>query len=196
MEEGDFTRQRRNVFVVSILIIAYNVGGGDLSDLSFQGMKLENTDAVIAMVWIAFAYVVWRYWLYTQDLYKEFVSDFWEYTRDQEPTYENLKALMMGEYRLLINQQSQPHVAFEVKNCKPAETGHFVPPSFFYDYRSPFGTTSRSAPKALRADFAIAQVIQHLPAFARKSPEFSDVILPYLLAAFAVVIALGRLVFF
>jgi hypothetical protein len=84
MEEGDFTRQRRNVFVVSILIIAYNVGGGDLSDLSFQGMKLENTGAVIAMVWIAFAYVVWRYWLYAQEAHERVVSVLWGFIANKE----------------------------------------------------------------------------------------------------------------
>jgi hypothetical protein len=63
-----FLRQRRNLFVVSAILLALCLGGVDLQELSFAGMKFSafrKPEVFLGGVWVAFGYFAYRYLVYS-----------------------------------------------------------------------------------------------------------------------------------
>lgn len=81
MEDIDpgLLRQRRNLLIVSITIIIFELGGGVTID-SVSGLlgafKLNNSDILLYVVWLALPYSMWRYWLYREPGLLEFNAEF------------------------------------------------------------------------------------------------------------------------
>jgi len=101
-----FLRQRRNVFVVSSILLALCLGGVDLQELSFAGMKFsafKKPEVFLIGVWVAFAYFSYRYLVYSlecspEDLKRTLVR---ELERAVNPRIE----------RLVRRQYSNPNEA-------------------------------------------------------------------------------------
>lgn len=70
----DPTKQRRNLLVVSLALVAYEIGGGTVSQLSFLGggITLKEPEVIIKFVYFAMAYTLWRYWLYAKPDHEKF----------------------------------------------------------------------------------------------------------------------------
>jgi len=67
-----FLRQRRNLFVVSAVLLALCLGGVDLQELSFAGMKFsafKRPEVFLGGVWVAFGYFAYRYLVYSLECY-------------------------------------------------------------------------------------------------------------------------------
>ncbi len=63
-----FLRQRRNLFVVSAILLALCLGGVDLQELSFAGMKFsafKKPEFFLVGVWVSFGYFGYRFFVYS-----------------------------------------------------------------------------------------------------------------------------------
>jgi hypothetical protein len=69
-----FLRQRRNLIAISLAFLVFEIGGGTFEKLSFPviGITLENESVAIWGAWIAMFYFIWRYWLYSEPIRKDF----------------------------------------------------------------------------------------------------------------------------
>lgn len=78
-----FLRQRRNLFVVSAVLLTLCLGGVDLQELSFAGMKFsafKKPEVFLGGVWVAFGYFAYRYLVYSlecspEELKKTFIRE-------------------------------------------------------------------------------------------------------------------------
>ncbi len=78
-----FLRQRRNLFVVSAVLLTLCLGGVDLQELSFAGMKFsafKRPEVFLGGVWVAFGYFAYRYLVYSlecspEELKKTFIRE-------------------------------------------------------------------------------------------------------------------------
>lgn len=65
--ELDLKSQRRNLVILSSTLAAFEVAGGQLSNkLLYGSITLEKPEHLLAMAYLALAYVLWRYWLYAR----------------------------------------------------------------------------------------------------------------------------------
>lgn len=68
---ADLLRQRRNLLVTSLILIAINLAGAKLkSDVSVLGAAIEfsNPERIVWGVWILWAYFLIRYWQYLSEV--------------------------------------------------------------------------------------------------------------------------------
>jgi len=101
-----FHRQRRNVFIASTILLALCLGGVDLRELTLVGMKFgafRKPEVFLFGVWVAFAYFVYRYFVYSLECSPKELSNTWvrELERAVNPRIE----------RLVRRQYSNPNVA-------------------------------------------------------------------------------------
>lgn len=66
--DENLLRQRRNLISISLVIILFNVAGGEIGDtVNLLGGVITglDKDVLIAAAWVMFGYFLWRYWLYS-----------------------------------------------------------------------------------------------------------------------------------
>jgi len=77
--DSGLLRQRRNLLLVSITIIIFEIGGGVTID-SVSGLlgtfKLKDPSILLPILWLALPYTMWRYWLYREPGALELNSEF------------------------------------------------------------------------------------------------------------------------
>lgn len=196
MDEGDFLRQRRNVFVISLIIIAYNVAGGDISDFKFYGMELHNEWALIVGVWIGFSYALYRFWMFSdmpgqvgdQSYHDAFATRFGAYAASKPLMFEQLEHVFRDDYVDLKRQyheinRHQEDADFSVKTVVAARTQRILPKEFNYRYLN----RGAQAKQKIRTDLAIVSFVTYVWGFAAKDTIASDLLLPYFIAFLAVV---------
>lgn len=88
-------RQRRNVFISCAVLWVLSLGGVDIQELTLAGMKFgafRNPHVFLFMIWIAFAYFVYRYFLYFVEFAIENLTQTWtrEFERTVNPRIERL----------------------------------------------------------------------------------------------------------
>ena len=65
----DLSRQRRNLLIISILIIIFAEGGVSIQGINFIGLNLEfkNFDIIYTALWVVFFYFLSRYYQYCRE---------------------------------------------------------------------------------------------------------------------------------
>ncbi len=68
--QTQFVRQRRNLLVVSFLLLAFLSTGAELSHLNVFGNQIDLRRPLLVSwpLWIAWAYLLWRYYQHLHDL--------------------------------------------------------------------------------------------------------------------------------
>ncbi|MFN0313770.1 MAG: hypothetical protein ACKVQA_01855 [Burkholderiales bacterium] len=73
LEEGTLARQRRNLLVTCIVLLVYYLGGGAIEphqplevSVVLGKVALKNPSVLLWLLWTAFFYFLWRYWLYAR----------------------------------------------------------------------------------------------------------------------------------
>lgn len=61
-----FSRQRRNLILISIILVLVETTNVNFKQLNLIGNIIEigNPEAVIRWLWVAFTYLLWRYYIY------------------------------------------------------------------------------------------------------------------------------------
>lgn len=78
VDEATFTRQRRNLMFLALVLIFYTLAGAKLKQVPFIGswLELENLNAVVWAFWIALAYSALRFYQYSSQPFVEFSNHY------------------------------------------------------------------------------------------------------------------------
>ena len=81
MDDSGFKSTRLSLIIISIGIIIYILGGGDIKDgqFLFGTIHFKDTDYVRYAVIIIYAYLFWRFWLYKEEIFGNFGDNFKDY---------------------------------------------------------------------------------------------------------------------
>jgi len=73
-----FRRQRRNVMLVSLILVFYQTSGVVFKEINIFGNKLELTDPsqISIVLWIVWAYFFWEYFIYYRTVRERFTNFF------------------------------------------------------------------------------------------------------------------------
>jgi hypothetical protein len=69
------------LFVISLLILALCLGGVQLQELTFAGMKFaafKNPEVFLIGIWIIFGYYIYRYFVYFMECCREELAGVWK----------------------------------------------------------------------------------------------------------------------
>lgn len=80
----NFTRQRRNLIAMSLVILCFEFLGVHFHTLNLLGNKIDikNQNLVHFALWSVLAYYLWRYWTYFNDLGdKGIINSFYSWRR-------------------------------------------------------------------------------------------------------------------
>ena len=194
-------RQRRNLIGIALALIVFDVAGGDVKEVTFLngGVSLANPELLIALSYLALAYALWRYWLYVRPEHKKLT----DLVRNK---FESLP-----EYRALVDPKID---AFNKKSGVEESESHKDFASDTPEKEVQIDTEivgnifSRKLVLSVdnpRGDFHPDREILPIPNFAYErmrasawvrivfgEKSFSDLFVPYLLAFFAVLGLLYR----
>ena len=179
-------RQRRNVFIFSIGILLYVFGGGHIENISTisGSIKLENPEVALYFAVIGFFYSIWRYWIYSDRVLANLRYEYISTMINFKPFNDLAKSL-----------QGPQHVAHLI-NLSPVITDNDG--KYQLDFSRKLtkggGHSSVSGQKAVDVSASTIKLIKirlWIYVLARKR-IFSDYLLPYILASFA----LATLVFY
>ena len=78
---ASFVRQRRNLLVASLLLLAFLSTGAELSHLNVFGNQIDLKRPLLVSwpLWIAWAYLLWRYYQHLRDLGDLGIRTAWVY---------------------------------------------------------------------------------------------------------------------
>ena len=125
--EMDITKQRRNLMGLSLALIAFHMGDVKLTPISFfGGIKLENMQTILSLIYLALLYTLWRYWLYAKQehcLIKELATKKFEDSTYYQESYAPRVNAIYDEFETAFDEavgEKQPNVIDKVsrKGCK------------------------------------------------------------------------------
>jgi hypothetical protein len=205
LSEGTFAKQRRNLFVTSVLLLVYYLGGGGFeagkpAELSTPAGKffLANPSILLVFLWVAFFYFVWRYWLYAREHHKEVSDRYVELLKMDEQLAKTVRRQFDTYEGHPINVPlMSPGVDQRAIVCVPNLIKYKPVGPFSYEITTPFQITMQDGILAgippgteLTKRVSLFPLAWHffrnfIRAAAEKS-AFSDLIGPYLVAGFTI----------
>lgn len=100
MSDKAFNRQRRSLNIVSIALIVYFTTGVDFGQealiIGSFSIRIQNEVIAYAIIWIAFIYFWWRYYLYGDHVQRRWKMDFL-YELSKSKKYRSLYLQPEGE---------------------------------------------------------------------------------------------------
>ena len=96
----DIQKQRRNLLGSSIGLAIYELAGGTTGKISLMdgGIELENPEYLVALGYGALLYFLWRYWLYAKPEHKKFREMVAQAMHDFS-AYQSLVAPHLAEFQ-------------------------------------------------------------------------------------------------
>jgi hypothetical protein len=78
-DDASFSRQRRNVLILSLILILFCSAGASIRKLPLGDAWIEfrRFDVLIGAAWVALLYSVFRFYLHADNAYKEFSRDYY-----------------------------------------------------------------------------------------------------------------------
>ena len=80
MPDAAFTRQRRNLNIISMALIVYFTTGAEFGQdgvgISFLAISIKYEVVAYAIIWLAFFYFWWRFYLFGEDSRRSWKIDF------------------------------------------------------------------------------------------------------------------------
>ncbi|MBI3528223.1 MAG: hypothetical protein HY067_09655 [Betaproteobacteria bacterium] len=206
MQEGSLQKQRRNLIITCILMLLYYVGGGSFGspndaefDISGGKFHLANPQVIIAFGWIILLYFTWRYWLYAKDQHRLAHDAYFLIYRQDLSLIKFLEAetkskLPMPLHQALdVNSETADRIKLPPLSFSVDRIGNFkYKAQMFYALENDNGDLQRIRNTPLEIEIAFYRVVPLLIksyiAFALSKQEFSDLLVPYIVATFTIMV--------
>ena len=184
-DDPGFVRQRRSVMAISLGLIIYELAGGKLHGASVFGgvITLEHPRIVLYFAWAALFYFIWRYWLYMRGEFGRVRTEYLV-AIGYLPSFKELASEFQGEI-----------IAGRHQNDEPVIVTSWFGRSLDFSRRwstsgvlESFANNPSNVPVPYWRLKRIEIVAWILTAY--KDRAFSDYLLPYLIAAFAIAVTI------
>ncbi len=107
IEEGSgFDRQRRNVIVLSVALIVFELAGGSVDGQGLLGpLKLQRPELLHAVAYVALGYFVLRLFQWSRRERAEFHEMYWRELNDRRGLVDAVESIVTSEELLTLARQ-------------------------------------------------------------------------------------------
>lgn len=192
MEDHDFQVVRKNLNILSVLILMLAFTNAQLDKLNFLGIEMQlDSSKFYQAIFVAYLYFVWRF-LTKVPIIGGFWNDFLQYYLNSEEgikkqhNYERYKHTLIAkseELKFVLNSNDQAFRLVQVSSSRlPEWPLHKLRLSFSFSATAP-NSSSHSRSFYVDHDISVSRflVIRKLILFSVKYDKFGDYLFPLVL---------------